>query len=75
MKILIVGATLLLVGCASFNPDVDKSISRDKTMEKMAKIALINEMLTSPDPIVRAKAADIAAKFINEEEKKNLFGF
>jgi hypothetical protein len=43
-------------------------------MDNMAKTALINEMLVSPDPHVRAKGAAIAEKFI-VEPKKNLFGF
>lgn len=75
MKIFILSLTLFLAGCATTNSDVEKSLSRDKTMDRMARIALINEMLTSPDPIVRAKAAEIAEKFINEKEKKNIFGF
>jgi uncharacterized protein YcfL len=66
---------LLLTGCASFNPDVEKSTSRDKTMERMAKTALINEMLNSSDPVVRQEGARIAREFINNTEKKNLFGF
>jgi hypothetical protein len=75
MKILIAVALVLLSGCASMsNPDVEKSISRDKTMEQMAKAALINDMLHSPDPHIRAKGASIAEKFLTEP-KKNLFGF
>jgi hypothetical protein len=74
MKLAAIIISVLLVGCAT-NPEVDKSISRDNTMGRMAKIALINEMLSSPDPIVRAKAAEIADKFINEKEKKGIFGF
>ena len=66
---------LFLAGCATTNPDVEKSLSRDETLVRAAKIALINEMLTSPDPIVRAKAAEIADKFINGKEKKSLFNF
>jgi hypothetical protein len=73
MKITLIIATMLLAGCAT-NPEVQKSISKDQTMDKMAKAALINEMLVSPDPIVRAKGADIAEKFL-VEPKKNLFGF
>lgn len=65
---------LLLAGCSTFNPDVEKSISRDQTMEQMAKTALISEMLNSPDPHVRAKGAEIAAKFLTEK-KKSLFDF
>jgi len=65
---------LMLTGCASFSPDVEKSVSRDKTMEKLAKTALITEMLNSPDPVVRAKGAEIADKFL-KEPKKNIFGF
>jgi PBP1b-binding outer membrane lipoprotein LpoB len=65
---------LMLTGCASFNPEVEKATSRDKTMEQMAKTALINEMLNSPDPHVRAKGASIAEKFLTEP-KKNIFGF
>lgn len=76
MKTAIVGlALLVLSGCATISPESEKSISRDKTMERMAKLALINEMLNSPDPIVRAKAAEIAEKFINDKEKKGLFDF
>jgi hypothetical protein len=43
-------------------------------MDKMAKTALINEMLNSPDPHVRSKGAAIAEKFLTEP-KKNFFGF
>jgi PBP1b-binding outer membrane lipoprotein LpoB len=74
MKIILITAVILLTGCATFSPDTEKSLSRDKTMEKLAKTALITEMLNSPDPIVRAKAADIADKFL-VEPRKNLFGF
>ena len=73
MKITLIIAALLLTGCAT-NPDVQKSVSRDQTMDKMAKAALINEMLNSPDAHVRAKGAAIAEKFLTEP-KKNLFGF
>lgn len=75
MKLLAISIVLFLAGCATTNPDVEKSLSRDETMVRAAKIALINEMLTSPDPIVRAKAAEIADKFINGKEKKSLFNF
>ena len=44
-------------------------------MESMAKIALINEMLNSPDPVIRARAAEIAERYVTKEKKKNLFGF
>ena len=75
MKIAIVLALVLLSGCASLsNPEVEKSVSRDKTMEQMAKAALINDMLHSPDPHIRAKGAAIAEKFLTEP-KRNLFGF
>lgn len=67
-------ASVMLTGCAVTNPEVQKSLSKDQTMDKMAKTALINEMLNSPDPIVRAKGASIAEKFLIEP-KKNLFGF
>jgi uncharacterized protein YcfL len=75
MKSYIVALTvLLLVGCST--TDTDKSISRDRTMEKMAKIALINEMLGSPDPSVRLEGSRIAKEFIIETEKrKGLFDF
>jgi uncharacterized protein YcfL len=73
MKITLIIAAMLLAGCAT-NPEVQKSISKDQTMDKMAKAALINEMLTSPDAHVRAKGAAIAEKFLIEP-KKNLFGF
>ena len=72
MKSILVTA-VLLTGCASFSPDTEKSISRDKTMDSMAKTALINEMLNSPDPAVRLEAARIAKEFI--VPKKNIFGF
>ena len=74
MKIALIIAAALLTGCASINPEVQKSVSRDQTMDKMAKTALINEMLNSPDAHVRAKGAAIAEKFLIEP-KKNIFGF
>ena len=75
MKIAVVIIAALLSGCAVLSsPDVEKSISRDKTMEQMAKAALINDMLNSPDAHVRAKGAAIAEKFLTEP-KKNMFGF
>ena len=75
MKISVIVLALLLSGCASLsNPEVEKSVSRDKTMEQMAKAALINDMLHSPDPHIRAKGASIAEKFLTEP-KRNLFGF
>jgi hypothetical protein len=75
MKILALITALFLSGCAVMsNPDVEKSVSRDKTMEQMARAALINDMLNSPDPHIRAKGAAIAEKFLTEP-KKNLFGF
>jgi PBP1b-binding outer membrane lipoprotein LpoB len=74
MKIAVVIIAVMLSGCAVMsNPEVEKSMSRDKTMEHMAKAALINDMLHSPDAHVRAKGAAIAEKFL--EPKKNLFGF
>ena len=73
MKIALIIASLVLAGCAT-NPEVQKSVSRDQTMDKMAKTALINEMLNSPDAHVRAKGAAIAEKFLTEP-KRNLFGF
>jgi hypothetical protein len=73
MKITLIIAAMLLAGCAT-NPEVQKSVSKDQTMDKLARAALINEMLTSPDPHVRAKGAAIAEKFLIEP-KKNLFGF
>jgi len=75
MKIAVVVMTVIMSGCAVMSsPDVEKSISRDKTMEQMAKAALINDMLNSPDPHIRAKGASIAEKFLTEP-KKNIFGF
>jgi ParB-like chromosome segregation protein Spo0J len=73
MKFVLIIAAMLLAGCAT-NPDVQKSISKDQTMDRMAKAALINEMLVSPDAHVRAKGAAIAEKFLIEP-KKNIFGF
>jgi PBP1b-binding outer membrane lipoprotein LpoB len=72
MKIILI-SILLLAGCASFDPEVEKSVSRDRTAESMAKAAIIGEMLKSSDPLVRAKGAEAADKFVNE--KKNIFGF
>jgi PBP1b-binding outer membrane lipoprotein LpoB len=75
MKIAVGIIALMLSGCAVMpNPEVEKSLSRDKTMEQMAKAALINDMLNSPDAHVRAKGAAIAEKFLTEP-KKNFFGF
>ena len=74
MKIAVVIIVLVLSGCAVMsNPEVEKSISRDKTMEQMARAALINDMLNSPDAHVRARGAAIAEKFV--EPKRNIFGF
>ena len=73
MKALIFTA-LLLTGCATTDPDVIKSTSRDKTAEQMAKAALIGEMLKSSDPLVRAKGAKAAAEFV-KKEKKSIFDF
>jgi hypothetical protein len=72
MKLFLIITALLLTGCAT-NPDLEKSVSRDKTMESMAKTALINEMLNSPDPHVRSKGAEAATTFINP--KKRFFEF
>ena len=75
MKVAVVIIAVMLSGCAVMsNPEVEKSISRDKTMEQMARAALINDMLNSPDAHVRAKGAAIAEKFLTEP-KKNIFGF
>ena len=75
MKIAVIIVALMLSGCAVMsNPEVEKSLSRDKTMEQMARAALINDMLNSPDPHIRAKGAAIAEKFLTEP-KKNIFGF
>jgi hypothetical protein len=75
MKIAVVITAVMLSGCAVMsNPEVQKSASRDKTMEQMARAALINDMLNSPDPHIRAKGASIAEKFLTEP-KKNIFGF
>jgi PBP1b-binding outer membrane lipoprotein LpoB len=75
MKITVIIIAVMLSGCAVMsNPEVEKSISRDKTMEQMARAALINDMLNSPDAHVRAKGAAIAEKFLTEP-KKNIFGF
>ena len=63
MKSILIITTLLLAGCAT-NPDVDKSVSRDRTMENMAKSALINEMLNNPDPAVRLEGPRIAKDFV-----------
>jgi PBP1b-binding outer membrane lipoprotein LpoB len=64
----IVLIAVLLAGCAT-NPDLEKSVSKDRTMTDMAKTALINEMLVSPDPHVRAKGAEAAKEFINPTKR------
>ena len=71
MKFAII-LVLMLAGCAS-SPEIEKSISRDRTMTDMAKTALINEMLNSPDPAVRLEGSRIAKEFI--VPKKRLFDF
>jgi hypothetical protein len=73
IRTALVVSAVLLTGCAT-SSDIDKSVSRDKTMSRMAETALIAEMLNSPDPVVRAKGAEIADKFLTQP-KKNLFGF
>lgn len=73
-KLGLVIVAVTLAGCAS-SPDTEKSVSRDATMTRMAETALIAEMLNSPDPVVRAKGAEIADKFINRKEKKSIFNF
>lgn len=50
------------------DPEVAKSTSRDKTMESMAKAAIIAEMLNSKDPVVRARGAEAAAEFLKKEK-------
>jgi PBP1b-binding outer membrane lipoprotein LpoB len=72
MKSILIITTLFLAGCAT-NPDVEKSVSRDKTMDNIAKKSLINEMINSPDPTVRLEGARIAKEFI--APKKRLFDF
>ena len=75
MKLILIISALLLSGCTTMsNPEVEKSLSRDKTMEKMARAALISDMLNSPDPHVRSKGASIAEQVL-VEPKKNIFGF
>lgn len=70
MKSILIITALLLAGCASPNTD---SISRDRTMTDMAKTALLNEMLNSPDPAVRLEGARIAKDFV--VPKRRLFDF
>lgn len=70
MKNILIIVTVLLVGCASPNTE---SISRDRTMADMAKTALLNEMLNSPDPAVRLEGARIAKDFV--VPKRRLFDF
>ena len=72
MKLSAIILGLLLAGCAS-NPDLEKSKSRDKTAESLAKAGLLAEMLKSEDPVVRSQAAKTADQFINKP--KNIFGF
>ena len=73
MKLLIISA-LVLTGCATYDPDVVRSTSRDKTAENMAKAALIGAMLQSEDPVVRLKGAEAAAEFV-KKEKKSIFEY
>jgi uncharacterized protein YcfL len=68
--VLVILFSLLLAGCASPNTD---SMSRDRTMSDMAKTALINEMLNSPDPAVRLEGSRIAKDFV--VPKRRLFDF
>lgn len=70
MKNILIIVTVLLVGCASPNTE---SISRDRTMADMAKTALLNEMLNSPDPAVRLEGARIAKDFV--VPKRRFFDF
>ena len=63
---------LFLAGCST--TQLSDSVSRDRTMESMAKAALINQMLQSPDPVVRNKGADAAAEFL-KKEKRSIFDF
>jgi PBP1b-binding outer membrane lipoprotein LpoB len=72
MKSILIISALVLTGCAT-NPDLEKSVSRDKTMNDMAKTALINEMLNSPDPAVRLEGARIAKDFV--VPKRRFFDF
>ena len=64
-----VDRVILLIG-----PKEREGITRDKTMENMAKIALINEMLTSPDPSVRLEGARAASEFL-KKEKRSIFNW
>ena len=68
--VLVISFLLLLTGCALPNTD---SVSRDRTMSDMAKTALINEMLNSPDPAVRLEGSRIAKDFV--VPKRRLFDF
>ena len=68
--VLVISFLLLVAGCASPNTD---SVSRDRTMSDMAKTALINEMLNSPDPAVRLEGSRIAKDFV--VPKRRLFDF
>lgn len=70
MKSILIITALLLAGCASPNTD---SVSRDRTMSDMARTALINEMLNSPDPAVRLEGARIAKDFV--VPKRRFFDF
>lgn len=72
MKKLLLIPIILLAGCATTDPDVVKATSRDRTMDNMAKMALINEMLTSRDPVIRAKGAEAAQEFL-KKEKRSIF--
>ncbi len=72
MKKLLLIPLILLAGCATTDPEVVKSASRDKTVDNMAKAAIINEMLNSKDPVVRAKGAEAAAEFV-KKEKRSIF--
>ena len=74
MKLVILLSAILLAGCATTDPDVVKSTSRDRTAEQIAKAALIGEMLKSTDPLVRAKGAEAASEFV-KKEKKSIFDF
>lgn len=72
MKSILIITALLLAGCAT-NPNVEKSVSRDRTMSDMARTALINEMLNSSDQAVRLEGARIAKDFV--VPKRRFFDF
>ena len=66
--------SMMTSAACTWEGGVDKDGKSTGKNSGVAKAALINDMLQSPDPHIRAKGASIAEKFLTEP-KKNIFGF